>query len=186
MKRTATVVTFAPLLGFLVFFPWWVYTLVWLASLAAALWSLSRSSNRRTARWNLLALILIVGWALVLTPLKLAEFRHDRLFLRIEEAICEDPPVPAGTSVVGCERSDLGVHNPSNGNQCGYLIILRLDTHAAVGRLRSFYESVNLPDNLTAADLVVGVAPWAEYETPGHARVDLLVIGDEGIDIRCM
>jgi hypothetical protein len=66
------------------------------------------------------------------------------------------------------------------------LIILRLDTHAAVGRLRSFYESVNLPDNLAAADLVVGVAPWAEYETPGRARVDLLVIGDEGIDIRCM
>jgi hypothetical protein len=66
------------------------------------------------------------------------------------------------------------------------LIILRLETHAAVGRLRSFYESVNLPDSLAAADLVVGVAPWAEYETPGHARVDFLVLGDEGIDIRCM
>jgi hypothetical protein len=185
MKRTALVVTSAFLLGFLVFLPWWVFTVVWLASLAAAIWSLSRSSNRRTARWNLLALILIVGWGLVLTPMKLDEFRHDRLFLRIEDAMCQDPPVPAGTSVVSCERSDLGVHNPSNGNQCGYVIILRLETHAAVGRLRSFYETVNLPDSL-AADLVVGVAPWAEYETPGHARVDLLVIGDEGMDIRCM
>jgi hypothetical protein len=67
-----------------------------------------------------------------------------------------------------------------------YLIILRLETHAAAGRLRSFYESVNLPDSLAAADLVIGVAPWAEYETPGHARVDFLVLGDEGIDIRCM
>jgi hypothetical protein len=160
MKRTAAVVTFAFLLGFLVFLPWWIYTVVAVASLAVALWSLSRSSNRRTARWNLIALILIAGWGLLLTPMKLAEFRHDRLFLRIEETICEDPPVPAGTSVEGCERSDLGVHNPSNGNQCGYLTILRLEPHAAVGRLRSFYESVNLPDGLAAADLVVGVAPW--------------------------
>ena len=186
MKRTAAVVALAFLLGFLVFLPWWVYIVVGLAILAAALWSLSRSSNRWTARWNLIALILIAGWALLLTPIKLDEFRHDRLFLRIEQAICQGPPVPAGTSVEGCERSDLGVHNPSNGNQCGYLIILRLETRAPVDRLRSFYGSVNLPDSLADADLVIGVAPWAEYETPGHARVDLLVIGDEGFDTRCM
>jgi hypothetical protein len=39
MKRTATVVMSAFLLGFLVFLPWWVFTLVGLASLAGGLWS---------------------------------------------------------------------------------------------------------------------------------------------------
>ena len=131
------------------------------------------------------ALVLIGGWTVLLTPMKLDEIRHDRLLLRVETAICENPPVPPNATVEGCERSDLGVHNPSNGNQCGYLVILRLDTDAPVDELRAFYGSVGLPNSLADADLEVGVAPWVEYEAQARARVDFLVLGEEGLDIRC-
>ena len=111
-------------------------------------------------------------------------FAHELELRRIERALCRDD-VPPGATAMTCQGA---ISNPSNGNQCGYSIDVVLQTTAALESLVDFYNRSALPEYRHGGFFVPPMQSEFDAEKTGSdtRRVTVLVIGDEGMDLRCM
>lgn len=164
----------------------------WRVSIAAWVGQLGLSATgvwfavRGRSRWAIVTCTVVVIATLALgtflAPVWRSMARHDARERAIAAFVCTTEQLPAGATLSGC---DSWITNPYNGNQCGYYIALRLGTAATKDELETFYSRTppaeRFGDHLFRAD------PRVDVEVPGkQARVEVLLVGDEDSDVRCM
>jgi hypothetical protein len=168
----------AVMVAFVVLFVSWVASLTLVLIAGILLVSVYGRPFLRKSFVAIPALVLGLAGMAFLVPAWASSYQHDRTMSEVEMAACS---VSSELSVTACEGGP--VENPSNGNQCGYPVRLKvetpLDEEGLVAILDGLYGKV-------ASDLDLHVAPT--FVAPSDDGFVALVhfIGDEGLDLRCM
>ena len=168
----------AVIVAFVVLFVSWVASLTFVLIAGILLVALYGRPILRKSFVGIPGLVLGLAGLAFLVPVWASSYQHDRTMSKVEMAACS---VTSELSVTGCEGG--AVENPSNGNQCGYPVRLRIETALDKDELAAILDGLY---GRVASDLDLYVAP--AFVAPSGDRFVALVhfIGDEGLDLRCM
>jgi len=170
---------------FLLLGAWRVSVAAWVCQLgiaAASLWFAVRGHTRWATIASIVGLVGTLALGMFFAPAWRSMARHDSRERAIAAYVCAREQLPVGSVLDSC---DSWITNPTNGNQCGYFVALRLRTAATSEQLEAFYSATppaeRFGDHLFRADPRVAIEDSGE-----QARVEVLLIGDEDNDPRCL